>query len=112
MATVNDVERQHEERQNAQIWGDNDRACAGKITKKRMLMVTAVAGAAALALGLSVGLTNSDSDGESNRIVGQAVDPNAIGCFTDVRNNRVMTDVLTNTALTPMVSESCRLGVA
>lgn len=91
--------------QGAQIWGEQQGACNGKITKKRVLIVGALAGAAALGLALFIGL-DSSSGGSSARAVGQATDPAALGCFVDDRNSRALNMVgrLSDEALTPAVS--------
>lgn len=88
-----------------QIWGEQGgRSCRGKITKRHMLALGALAGGAALALGLFMGLSN-DVSGSSSRAVGQATDPASLGCFYDRRYSRLMTDVLSDEALTPPVSK-------
>lgn len=106
----------------AQIWGGEERGCSGKITKRHLIAVGALAGCAVLGLGLFVGLSDNSSDesGSDNQIVGQATDPNSLGCYVDERFDRVMEDRLTDEALTPAVSKACsrlifvgeRVGIA
>lgn len=94
---------------NAQIWGGQERSCSGKITKKHLVAGAALAGCVVLGLGLFVGLSGKSSGDSAggNEIVGQAVeDPNSLGCFVDIRHNRVFTNRLTDEALTPTVSTS------
>lgn len=92
---------------NAQIWGGEDHGCRGKITKRRLLAAGAIAGCTALTLGLYLGLSSSSSSqsgaDSGNHIVGQASDPNAVGCYIDERHSRVLTNLLTDEMLTPAV---------
>lgn len=92
----------------AQIWGGQERGCSGKVTKRHLVAVGALAGCAVLGLGLFIGLSDNSSNNDSgtgSQIVGQAVeDPNSAGCYKDVRFDRVMEDVLTDEGLTPAVS--------
>lgn len=88
---------------DTQIWGSEDRACRGKFTKRHYCLAGGIVGAVALVLGLSVGLSNSSGD-SSDSIVGQAVDPNALGCYIDERRNRIMKDSMSDAELTPSVS--------
>lgn len=89
--------------QSTQIWGDGQ-ACGGKITRRRVLVgsVLATVVIVGLALGLYFGLSTS-SESATSRAVAQDVDPSAIGCFADARFSRVMSDVLTDDAMTPQV---------
>ena len=89
---------------DAQIWRDDDssRTCSGRFKKRHLIAVGAFAGAAALVIGLSVGLADNASN-KSSRAVGQAADEAALGCFNDKREFRVLSDVLTDEALTPAV---------
>lgn len=90
-----------------QIWrSDNEGYCRGKVTKLRFLAAGALAGCAALSLGLYFGLTESASGGDFiERIVGQATDPNAVGCYKDERSDRVFKEVLSSVySMTPAVS--------
>lgn len=93
----------------AQIWGGQERGCSGKVTKRHLIAGGALAVCAVLGLGLFVGLSDNSSDdsGGGSQIVGQALsDPNSEGCFKDVRNTRVMENVLTDGKLTPAVSKA------
>lgn len=92
--------------QQAQIWDGHEegRSCSGKLTKRHMVLLGVLAGGAALALGLYFGLSKSDNSGSSERTVGQAYDPASLGCYVDVRRDRVMENRLTDEALTPAVS--------
>lgn len=91
---------------STQIWGPEERGCRGKKTRRRTLAAVVVACCVVIALGLGVALSGfSGSEEESvDRIVGQATDPNAIGCFKDERYNRVMTDMLRKLDMTPPAS--------
>lgn len=90
---------------NAQIWDGEQRGCKGKFTKRHCLAVGALAGGAVVALGLFFGLSSSSNNESGTRIVGQATDPNAVGCVVDDRSARIMTSLLTDEALTPTVSQ-------
>lgn len=88
---------------DTQIWGSEERRCGGKMTRPRVIGIGLVVVCAALALGLYFGLAASGGD-SVDRIVGQAIDPNAIGCFLDIRHRRVAKDVMVDEAMTPQVS--------
>lgn len=88
---------------DTQIWGNDERGCRGKMTRPRVIGLGVVVVLSALALGLYFGLAGSGGD-SVDRIVGQSIDPNAIGCFMDVRRDRVARDVLVDEAMTPQVS--------
>lgn len=93
----------------AQIWGGQERGCSGKVTKRHLVAVGALAGCAVLGLGLFVGLSDNSSNdsGGGSQIVGQALqDSNSKGCYVDVRSDRVMENVLTDEGMTPAVSKA------
>lgn len=85
------------------IWGDDDqsRACCGRLKKRHLCGLGALLAASAVVVGLSVGLT-VDVTGNSDA-VGQATDEAAIGCFNDRRRSRVLSNRLTDDAMTPQV---------
>ncbi|CAM9520911.1 unnamed protein product [Ectocarpus fasciculatus] len=87
---------------SSQIWGG--RQSSGKVTRKRVMAGGALLGAAALAVGLYVGLKD-DSSTERTLITGQS-DPNALGCFADTSDARVMEAQLTDQAMTPDMCNS------
>lgn len=91
-----------------QIWGNDERGCRGKMTRPRVIGLGVVVLCAALALGLYFGLAGSGGD-SVDQIVGQSIDPNAIGCFVDERRDRVAMDVMVDEAMTPQVSALGRL---
>ena len=91
---------------DSQIWGNEDGGCRGKMTRPRVIGIGLAVAFAALGLGLYFGLAGTGGD-SVDRIVGQAIDPNAIGCFLDLRRDRVATDVLVDEAMTPQVSFLC-----
>lgn len=73
------------------------------MTRPRVIGVGLVVVLAALALGLYFGLAGTGGD-SVDRIVGQSIDPNALGCYVDERRGRVGTDLMVDEALTPQVS--------
>lgn len=88
-----------------QIWDNEDRRCTSKANRPRLLLVAGVVViGAALAIGMYVGFTKSTTTSNNNEIVGQAEDPNSLGCFTDERHSRVMPYLYTDEELTPSVS--------
>lgn len=93
-----------------QIWDSDDRRCTSKANRPRLLLVAAVfVVGAALTIGLYVGLTKSTKASNDTEIVGQAEDPNSLGCYTDERYSRVMPYLYTDEELTPAVREECAL---
>lgn len=91
-----------------QIWDNDDQRCTSKANRPRLLLVAAVfVIGVALAIGLYVGFTKSTKTSNDNEIIGQAEDPNSLGCFTDERFSRVMPHVYTDEELTPSVREEC-----
>lgn len=88
---------------DTQIWGSEDGGCRGKMTRPRVIGVGLAVAFVALGLGLYFGLAGTEGD-SVDHIVGQAIDPNAIGCFLDIRKNRVATDILVDESMTPQVS--------
>lgn len=105
MANVEDGRNAAAEAGDSQIWGGQ--RSSGKVTRKRVMAGGALLGAAALAVGLYVGLKD-DSSTERTLITGQS-DPNALGCFADTSDERVMEAQLTDQAMTPDVRMRGRL---
>lgn len=88
---------------DTQIWANEEGGCRGKMTRPRVVGIGLAVACAALGLGLYFGLAGSGGN-SVDRIVGQSIDPNAIGCFRDIRRNRVAMDILVDQAMTPQVS--------
>lgn len=84
------------------IWGGER---SSRITRRRLIGTGALIGGAALAVGLVFGLKDSSAaeDYNKNIISGQAVDPNAVGCFADEGDARVLEAQYTDNGMTPAV---------
>lgn len=95
---------------DTQIWANEEGGCRGKMTRPRVVGIGLAVACAALGLGLYFGLAGSGGN-SVDRIVGQSIDPNAIGCFRDIRRNRVAMDILVDQAMTPQIcNDYCEGG--